>query len=843
MCTTACNAISSKKYSYKQRFKLNALSLALLGCFLHSSVEAVEFAEFYDGFLRGKTVKETVDISRFNYGNPTPAGEYLSDIYLNQEFKGRLKLQFIEVPEKNNTALCADDTLLEMLDLTDDAIARTRNEHNECVLFDNIAPEIKTDFNLNDLQLDVKSPQAFIKQRPLGYISPAQWQVGVPVAFIRYDASNYRYKYADINSQQSYLGINAGINFAGWALRHQGSISWQNNQRLPYQNTATYLQRDIAVLRGQLKIGDFNTDGVLMDSFSLRGVQLSSDDRMLATSVQGYAPIIRGIANSNARVTVRQNGSILREVTVPAGPFSINDLYPMGYGGDLQVEILEANGEKRTFSVPYTATAQLIRPGYSRYQIAAGRYRFGNTLFNEKIAQATWQYGLNNNITVNFGATFSKHYHAELAGLAFNTPFGSFATNATFSTATVIPLNEKYKGYSLSASYNKRIDPTNTNVTLAAYRYLSRNYMSLVDVMMLNNQQRFNKETNGIIRKNLKNQFQISISQELKPGWGSAYLIGTTNTYWDNSAKQNEYQFGYSNNYKSLSYNLAFSQSKNSLGYKEKIISLNLSIPFGNSANSAYVSQQLNYNKTQGHSSYTTLSGTLGETNSYSYNLSFNKQRASHSYAINQSYYSSLMRLDSSWSQDNLHNNQLSFGASGAIVAHPRGITLTNDLSDTFAIIHAKGAKGAVINGTNGSQIDRFGNGIVPYISPYKINYVGINTDNLSSNVELSATEEKVIPRANNAILVEFATTVGNVVFFEIQNRESVPPLGTEVFDQNGQAIGVVAQGGRIYSHISDEKGVLQLKWRDKQCVIHYHINHKTSEDKPLIMPVQCEFK
>ncbi len=85
----------------------------------------------------------------------------------------------------------------------------------------------------------------------------------------------------------------------------------------------------------------------------------------------------------------------------------------------------------------------------------------------------------------------------------------------------MIPLNEKYKGYSLSASYNKRIDPTNTNVTLAAYRYLSRNYMSLVDVMMLNNQQRFNKETNGIIRKNLKNQFQISISQELKPGWGS----------------------------------------------------------------------------------------------------------------------------------------------------------------------------------------------------------------------------------------------------------------------------------------------------------------------------------
>lgn len=823
-------------------FRLNVFSVALLSCFACSAANAAEFAEFDVGFLRGNSAKNSVDISRFSYGNPTPAGEYVSDVYLNQEFKGRLNLRFVEVPAKNNTALCADDTLLEMLDLTDDAVISGDNS-NGCLLFDEITPDINAEFDLNDLQLNVNAPQAFIKQRPRGYISPAQWQIGAPVAFVRYDASHYRYKYADIDAQQSYLGINAGINFAGWSLRHQGSLSWQNQQRLPYQSAATYLQRDIAALRAQIKLGDFNTDGVLMDSFGLRGIQLSSDDRMLATSVQGYAPIIRGIANSNARVTVRQNGNILREINVPAGPFSIDDLYPMGYGGDLQVEILEANGEKRTFNVPYTAAAQLIRPGYSRYQIAAGRYRYGNILFDEKVAQATWQYGLSNNVTLNFGSTFSKNYHAELLGLAFNTPIGTFATSATLSSAKLTALNQKYKGYSLSASYNTRIEPTHTNVTLAAYRYLSRDYLSLPDVMLLNHQQTFNLYSNGVIRRNLKNQFQISISQAFKPGWGSAYLIGTTNTYWDNSAKQNQYQFGYSNNYKRLSYNLAFSQTRSSLGSKENIVSLNFSLPIGNSENAASISQQLNYNPTEGNSSYTTISGTLGEERRYSYNLSFNKQPHSHNYAINQSYYGSLMRLGGSWSQDNQHNRQFAFNVSGAVVAHPKGITLANDLTDTFAIIHAKGAKGALINGTNGSQIDRFGNGIVPYISPYKINYVGIDTDNLPDNVEFSATEEKVIPRANNAILIEFATTVGNVVFFEIQNHDKLPPLGTEVFDQNGQAIGVVAQGGRIYSRGIAEKGELHLSWGDNRCEIAYQINQRSDDDQPIIVPVQCQFK
>ena len=41
---------------------------------------------------------------------------------------------------------------------------------------------------------------------------------------------------------------------------------------------------------------------------------------MLPDSLSGYAPTIRGVAQTNARVTVRQNGYIIYSTYVPPGP-------------------------------------------------------------------------------------------------------------------------------------------------------------------------------------------------------------------------------------------------------------------------------------------------------------------------------------------------------------------------------------------------------------------------------------------------------------------------------------------------------------------------------------------
>ncbi|NHX33298.1 fimbria/pilus outer membrane usher protein, partial [Escherichia coli] len=115
------------------------------------------------------------------------------------------------------------------------------------------------------------------------------------------------------------------------------------------------------------------TDGNLFDSIGLRGAKLTTDDNMYPDGMTTYAPEIRGIAQSNALVTIRQNGNIIYQTTVSPGPFSLNDVYPSGYGNDLNVTVKEADGSETNFSVPYSSLAQLLRPGFTRYQIAGGK--------------------------------------------------------------------------------------------------------------------------------------------------------------------------------------------------------------------------------------------------------------------------------------------------------------------------------------------------------------------------------------------------------------------------------------------------------------------------------------
>ena len=99
-------------------------------------------------------------------------------------------------------------------------------------------------------------------------------------------------------------------------------------------------------LQAQLLIGDGSTPGNLFDSIAFRGVQLATNESMLPDSQQGYAPTIRGIAQTHARVTVRQNGYTIYSTFVAPGAFVIDDLYPTASNGDLEVSIVEADGRE-----------------------------------------------------------------------------------------------------------------------------------------------------------------------------------------------------------------------------------------------------------------------------------------------------------------------------------------------------------------------------------------------------------------------------------------------------------------------------------------------------------------
>nr|WP_284473524.1 fimbria/pilus outer membrane usher protein [Serratia symbiotica] len=67
----------------------------------------------------------------------------------------------------------------------------------------------------------------------------------------------------------------------------------------------------------KLTLGEIYLDSGVFDAYRFTGINLTTDERMLPPNLQGYAPEIRGIAKSNAKITVSQEGHTLYETTVP----------------------------------------------------------------------------------------------------------------------------------------------------------------------------------------------------------------------------------------------------------------------------------------------------------------------------------------------------------------------------------------------------------------------------------------------------------------------------------------------------------------------------------------------
>lgn len=124
-------------------------------------------------------------------------------------------------------------------------------------------------------------------------------------------------------NESIYAAFNGGMNLGAWRLRASGNYNWMTDSGSNYDFKNRYVQRDIASLRSQLILGESYTTGETFDSVSIRGIRLYSDSRMLPPTLASFAPIIHGVANTNAKVTITQGGYKIYETTVPPGAPSL----------------------------------------------------------------------------------------------------------------------------------------------------------------------------------------------------------------------------------------------------------------------------------------------------------------------------------------------------------------------------------------------------------------------------------------------------------------------------------------------------------------------------------------
>lgn len=799
---------------------------------------AVEF----DSRLLRQDGQNKIDVSRFAYGSNATPGKYRIDIMVNENQVSHEEVTFKDIGH-NEVEPCLTPKIISLLNLDIDRVPfnarKTLDELSSCTDLTQTLPETTVKFDADKQQLNIVVPQIYLQHSVRGGIDPSHWDSGIPALMLGYYMNGYDSHYDGSGTSRSfYSSLNAGLNIGEWYLRHTGSYSWDQDNGGSYQSSNTYIQRDTEFVRGHLYLGEYYTSGQMFDSVSYTGVQLASDDRMLPQSQQGYAPEIRGVAKTNAKVTIRQSGQILYQTTVSPGAFLINDIGQTGYGGDLDVTVEEADGSLQQYSIPYSSLAQSLRPGAHQFAATVGKLRDYNASDEPLFYETTYTRGLTNILTAYVGMQYSQNYQAALVGGAVGTSMGAFSADVTQARSVIGGETGKLTGQSYRVSYSKLIDATNSNITIAAYRYSSSGYMDFQTAMQTRHAIDHQDDPETVTRS--KNQFSLSLNQGLPFGLGNIYISSSMQNYWNTADGYNtQYQVGYSNHYNWLSYSINASKNKAGNGRDQTSWYLTLSMPLwpGLDGGAPYVSMRYNQDNDGGHGEQANLSGSLGGSNQYNYNISgAHDNYSGSSGSASGTWRGSKATVNGSYSTGSGYDST-AVGLSGGIVAHSEGVTFSPSNSDNYALIEAKGAKGAKVSGSSGASIDAAGYALAPSLTPYQHNRVAINPEGSDLGVEFENTEQDVIPRAGSIVKVKFTTRTGHPLLITSEWKGEPLPFGADVFDDDNIRIGAVSQGSAIYIKVSKPKGTLTIKWGDDtshQCKVPYALNSDDSNNNAI---------
>ncbi|EDL7955655.1 fimbrial assembly protein, partial [Salmonella enterica subsp. enterica serovar Montevideo] len=549
--------------------------------------------------------KELTDLSAFEEGIGQMPGTYRVDVIVNKSSAGVHDVNFVmQNDTAGNTTLqpCFSVDSLREFGIRTDAFPNLAG-HGDCA---NLAaiPQASAEFAFERQQLRLSIPQAAVDSHARGYVAPERLDEGINALLLNYSFSgaNTEARRGDMTDSDSYyLSLRPGLNIGPWRIRNYST--WNRNVNgdsadESWDSLYTYAQRNIIALKSQLTFGDSTAPSELFDSVPFRGAQLASDDDMLPDSLRGYAPVVRGIARTNAQVIIKQNGYTIYQSYVSPGAFEITDMYPTGSSGDLDVTIKEADGSEQHQTVAFASLPILQREGRLKYSVTSGQYRpYESDIDKKMFTQATLIYGLPAGFTVYSGGQFSQHYKSLLTGLGKNLgELGAVSVDGTQAWSTQKD-QDKESGQSWRIRYSKNILETGTNISISGYRYSTSGYYTLPEVL---DTWRDDESQNNNDRR--RNRAELQLNQSIGENLGSLSLNAISEDYWNSDRKMRSLGVGYSNSWGGVTYNINYSYNRNTTDSddsdkiydEDQVFSLSINIPLDRWLSHSYATYNLN---------------------------------------------------------------------------------------------------------------------------------------------------------------------------------------------------------------------------------------------------------
>jgi outer membrane usher protein len=781
--------------------------------------------------------QQPVDLSQFDAPGGQLPGSYHVDIVLNLTHQATRDVNFVRIGNRLEPQFTPAELAELGVNVAGLPLLRDLPPDAPVAPLADYIPDASTQFDFARQRLTLSVPQVALRNTARGTVPPERWDNGVPALLANYNATGQKATHRDSGAPPAnsyYLNLLSGANWGAWRLRNYSTYMTDNegsddgSYRRRWDTLRTWLQRDIPALQGELVMGDGATSSDIFDSVPFRGLLLASADDMLPDSRRGFAPVVRGIARSNARVTIRQNGNVIDQRYVPPGAFVIDDLYPTSSGGTLAVTVTEADGSEQHFTQAFAAVPMMQREGHLDYEGVAGAYHASYGNYRPGFGQVTLRYGFPHAVTGYGGVLVAEDYQSALLGVGLGLGYAGSVSLDAAQARTTLPAQftgETQRGAAFRLQYNKVVELTNTSLTLAATRYASQGYFSFADAADIHDRQ--HDDGDWLSSHNRRGRLQVNLNQPLGRDGGSLYLSAYQQQYWGTGGYERNLNVGYSTTIKRISLSLSYAwvQSVSSPDdddddddnrqTDDRQFSLTVQVPLDGWLPGAYASYSATTDAARHHSQQVGLNGNALEDGNLSYTL-----QAGHDNQYGGSSGLATVDYRSTYGEAGLGYNYDSSGSranyrlQGSAVATPYGAALGQPVGETLALVHAPGARGVKIRNNVGVHTDPRGYLVVPYLAPYRENRLVLDTTSLPENTDLPMATKTVVPTKGAVVLAAFATHLGYRVVVTLTHDGQPLPFGAVATLAGDPSVtGIVGDGGELYLSGVPPEAEIVVKW------------------------------
>ncbi|MFI8374186.1 fimbria/pilus outer membrane usher protein [Pseudomonas helleri] len=764
-------------------------------------------------------------------------GRYRVSIDINLSFFDSREIDFAANPQGDELTPCLSPTLLNDMGVKLDGLEQSVGELDTCVDIERLIPGATVHMDGGKLTLSLSIPQIAMRRDIAGYVDPQRWDYGINSAFVNYQLSAQQSRNDQTGHNNSHdLYVNSGLNLGVWRLRSNNTFRSDAKGDRTWSRAYTYLQRDLPGAHSQLTLGETFTPGDVFRSVPIRGVQIASDMSMLPDSQQHYAPTIRGVAQTRARLEIRQNGFPVYSTYVSAGPYEINDLTLASGSGELEIILTEADGQVRRFTQPYATLTNLLREGVWRYSASAGRY---NAPFDATDDSMLWQgtlaIGTRLNSTLYGGLMGNDFYQAATLGIGKSLgSIGALSFDVTRSSAQTEPEESQHtvQGMSYSVKYGKSFE-TRTNLRFAGYRYSTEGYRDFTEAVR-------ERSADQRFRGSRRSMLEASVFQDIGL-YSSLSLIFSQENYWQLDDAQRQFQLNFSSRFNTVSYSLYASQSLNDDEFNERQYGLTISVPleFGRSTTATYDlrqnSGQLNHRAA--------LSGRA-QNGLLNYRASAaSNESGRQSAELSLGYLAPFASLGAGITQGTDFST-LSLNASGALLLHADGLETGPYLGETSGLIHVPNiANVGLLNDSSARTNDR-GYALIPYLHPFRINRVILDTDQLDPNVEIDNGVTQVVPRRGAVVKALFPARKVERLLVSTRNQYGTAlPFGAQISNADGHVLGIVGQAGQSLLSTVEGQQTIHVRWGKtsaEQCQAQFDTHNMPFEEGYRVQDLVC---